>query len=430
MKRASFYFIVFFTLILGCSHLDSYERKMVTKTKAIGNSTELSAIQSVISLVQGINRSSSNIHPCGIADIEYLNRITDAQGGTVLSSSVYIINFKNNAGFAIASADINLPPVLCITDTGSFHAGDELPFGVLAMLSRLDNTTSRNANRSSGPSPWLNFPEDSVNVVWSTIRVENIQGNKIRSRWAQRHRFNNLCPYVGANHAPVGCVPVAVGQIMYYYGKNAVYNNFSYDWSKMRFVVDSNSCPTFLSGWSGVTHLLYALGDSTNLRAKYDSTSTTAPDSLIPRTFTNFGYSNGGVRSNYRYWDQTVEIVHGHPVIVVGYRTQGYATHPDLQVDTFYRNGHAWITDQFLRVLRNVTVYDKTTGEVLYSEDLYQYYLHCNWGWGGAYNGFFLTEEFNYMDSLTMSTKSEIDTTIVEGTSYKYILRQYTGIRP
>lgn len=36
------------------------------------------------------------------------------------SVSLYVLNYDNNGGFAIASADKRLPPVLCVTEKGSF----------------------------------------------------------------------------------------------------------------------------------------------------------------------------------------------------------------------------------------------------------------------------------------------------------------------
>ncbi len=215
---------------------------------------------------------------------------------------------------------------------------------------------------------------------------------------------------------------------MYYYGKNATYDGYSYNWSTMHQIVNSSSCPMYATGWSSVAKLVRALGDSTNLRASYNIGGTSSNWDRAPQTFLNFDYSNGGTCTDYNYWNLSYDIVHGHPVLLCGSRSIIVQSNMKSQSDTSYTSTHAWVADQFVRVLRRVEVYNIYTGELVYTEDMYQNYVHCNWGWDGHYNGFFLSEHFDRLDPLTIPDRSQVDT--ITGTAYKYNLRQITGIRP
>lgn len=399
----------------------------IAKSLSFENGEE-AAISAVNELVQLIDNNQRRGIKRSIANSYYLETLSDPYEGDILSKPVYVINFQDNAGFAIASADNSLPPVLCVTDTGHFYVGDALPLGAIAMLSRLD--VSSDDNQRSELEPWNIYPPDSVYIFWTTISTGTIHGTQVGSRWGQKPKFNRQCPLFGNKRALAGCVPVAVGQIMYYYGKNVVYDGYSYNWSILHNVVDTLSCPNYLAAWTGVAKLIKTLGNAENLNATYGVNGTPSNDAYIPRTFENFGYTNGGTQTTYNFWGLSTEIVHNKPAIVVGYRKQyinSYAGGVVSQSDTLLI-GHAWVVDQFVSALRHVTVYNRNTWEVLYSADVEQHFLHCNWGWNGSYNGFFVSGEFDITSPLVFETKSPLDT--LNEYTYKYNLKQYTGIRP
>ena len=59
-----------------------------------------------------------------------------------------------------------------------------------------------------------------------------------------------------------------------------------------------------------------------------------------------------------------------------------------------YVDGHAWVVDGYIDEVKN---------------NVHSYYLHCNWGWGGTSNGYYLSDTFNsgdgpiYNDNATRS---------------------------
>lgn len=62
-----------------------------------------------------------------------------------------------------------------------------------------------------------------------------------------------------------------------------------------------------------------------------------------------------------------------------------------------YVDGHAWVVDGYIDQVKN----NKESK-----------YVHCNWGWGGNENGYFLSNALNaeespiYNDDVTSSTRS------------------------
>ena len=432
MKKCIVSFMILCSLIIGCNSLDllrdtSFNPGTIQTRSFPDRESEQVAISNVLEMVQAIDRNKNRGNVRQIESIQYTDMFSNSKEGEVLSSPIYIINFRDEAGFAIATGNSDLPPVLCVVDSGHFHVGDELPLGAIAMLfnSDIDNT---DITREEIVDPWSYFPSDSFLVNWETLSYGSVKGTQVASRWDQEPRFNYLCPMVDGERTLTGCVPVAVGQIMYYYGKNAVYDGYTYNWSVLHNVVDTSSCPMYAGAWSGAANLLKTLGNPENLNATYGVGSTSSKTSYAPRTFENFGYQSGGTYTDYSFWTLSYEIVHGHPVLLSAKRSLEITSFPNGHADTSYYDGHAWVADQFLTAVGRVTVFDRYNGGIVFRDTLTQKFIHCNWGWSGRYNGFFLSGHFKYKYPYTFPTRSQIDS--IPGSEYKFKLKQVTGIRP
>ena len=60
--------------------------------------------------------------------------------------------------------------------------------------------------------------------------------------------------------------------------------------------------------------------------------------------------------------------------------------------------GHAWVVDGYKSLLRT-TIAKNTAGQVV-STTTTGFYVHCNWGGGGSYDGWF---SYNIMDNPSFS---------------------------
>lgn len=62
------------------------------------------------------------------------NVATRSQNGNAINSSLYIINYKDNKGFAIVSSDKRLRPLYAISDTGNIAISDTITNKSLALF--------------------------------------------------------------------------------------------------------------------------------------------------------------------------------------------------------------------------------------------------------------------------------------------------------
>ena len=196
----------------------------------------------------------------------------------------------------------------------------------------------------------------------------------LTSKWHQGCLYNSLCPTMSGpcGHAEVGCVAVAMAQIMRYWGYpttgwgthfytnagltlSADFGNTTYDWEHMPDSLTENSSETEIEA---VSTLLYHCGISVEMNYSpngSNSNSSKIPDALI-RYFYYSKHIHREKRSDFsnEEWLSLLK------------------SSLDLQRPVQYSGfgvgiGHAFVCDG----------YDEN--------DL----LHFNWGWGGNANGYF-----------------------------------------
>lgn len=348
----------------------------------------------------------------------------------------HIFNFADNGGYAIVSGDRRTPAILAVTDKGSFSISSLSENNGEGMLLTNIDTYCRilqnlpvfdaDGNIVESDSIYNYGIRDSVIFEPSLPAVEYIyehHGSIIPCEWGQRSPFNELCFTPQGQQAPAGCVPVAMGQIMYYWEFNSTYNNVYYDWNYMSRIQDTLSTDT--TGWALVKSLLKTLGDPENLNATYRPTSTGASPDRVGLTFENFGYASGGSFVPVNPFEMVSSLDEG-PVMMGGhsFRTDTYDDFGNLIAQS-YSGGHAWVVDKVIKVTR-VRTQEEINQGIYYP--LYLYF-HVNWGWYGNHNGYFLYPSFDVNNPDTVPTRTE---TIVNGNSnnYQYLLKMNCGIRP
>ena len=200
----------------------------------------------------------------------------------------------------------------------------------------------------------------------------------ITSKWNQNIYYNDMCPLVTGGpggHAWAGCVPVAMGQIMYYYrwpdhGTGSysyedppfgtLYANFNSTWYQWDHMTNSISAAN-----SAIAELLYHLGVSCDL--VYGATGSGMYNHKAAYSLrTYFKYSP---ETQYVFRDSTG--MNWDSLILA---------HLDRKMPLYYAgwsvpdtNGHAFVCDG----------YQDTT------------YFHFNWGWSGQDDGYF------YLNNIT-----------------------------
>ena len=294
---------------------------------------------------------------------------------------IYFIFSLENEGYVIVSAEDAVIPVLAYSFDGIYSEENQAP-QFTAWMGQYARQISYARRTNAAPfhdavSAWKHYLDSGNTSPLLPERKLDV-GPMINSNWNQPSPYNEMCPAdpAGSNgHAIVGCVPVAMGQIMYYYRwpdhgtgsytyfdstygtQHACFDSTWYKWNNMKNAITSSD--------SGIAQLLYHLGVSVDL--KYGPLSSGMYNHKAAYSLrTYFKYSP---ETRYVYRDSTN--LDWDSLIIA---------HLDRKMPLYYAgwsvpniNGHAFVCDGY------------QGGD----------YFHFNFGWNGLDNGYF------YLDNLT-----------------------------
>ncbi|MCF8373656.1 MAG: thiol protease/hemagglutinin PrtT [Bacteroidales bacterium] len=291
---------------------------------------------------------------------------------------IYVFNTGTNNGFVLIAGDDNSVPVLGYSTTGSFDK-DNIPINFRKWIEGYKKELEYIiANNTEAPSETKDHWAKLIRGTSTENKGTDAVNPLLSTTWSQSPYYNALCP----GGSVTGCVATAMAQIMNFwehpvqgsgfhsyneddYGTlSANFGSTTYQWSSM---------PNNVSGPnSAVATLMYHCGVSVDMNYSPQSSGAYVISSQSPVTHcseyaftTYFGYDTsveGKERANYSSssWIQLLktELNAGRPIEYAGFGTGG---------------GHAFVCDG----------YDNND------------YFHFNWGWGGAYDGYFLVDALN-----------------------------------
>ena len=171
-----------------------------------------------------------------------------------MDTLMYVINYRK--GFAIVSATKEVFPILAYSDEGNFDASE---------LEDMEN------NENIGLSIWWDLTKESIIEAKKKADLDRsavlgsyaafkkiIEGEKIvegdravlrsehyydeirnyekvgpllTTEWHQEDPFNRYTPIKGEKHAPAGCVPIAIAQVVNYHQR---LDGENIDWNKIK----------------------------------------------------------------------------------------------------------------------------------------------------------------------------------------------------
>lgn len=288
---------------------------------------------------------------------------------SVDTPSFYIFTPDDGRGFVIVAGDDAIRPILGYSE--QYRAGSitELPDALRDWLTYVDRVVCY--VRSEGIVASL-----EVEAMWRGVATRSSEEVMLNTaRWNQDAPYNAECPYDGNRLSLTGCTQTATAIIMHYFRWPASATGFtepfttgsrgidvpsrdlnhSYDWDNM---LDTYTDVSYTDAEAKAVAVLMAdLGHA--FRADYGADGTGAIPNCVA-LYKNFGYSPANflcMRDNFPlwYWSEMLrsEIRAGHPVWYSGYLEDS--------------SGHAFVLDG-------------------YNDNDY---FHVNWGWGGAFDGFF-----------------------------------------
>ena len=308
----------------------------------------------------------------------------------------HIINYEEG-GFVVLSADKRLSPVLAYSDDSQFSFDEEIPGGFQIWMNNVKQEVTRVRT--------LNIQPDEVGIArWDAFIANNnfaleTNGNTVATRalppptpcstpgefypnyqvttygpllstsWGQGVGYNDALTNLGCTEysngrPPVGCVPVACGQLMKYHQKPT---GSGYSWSSM--TKGSSALQNFLKNLGTAFSITYNCNGS----GVYDS-------NVLPALINTYGYSSSSYSSSYNYTNLYNFIVANKPVLISATNT----------VNASQR--HMWVCDGLQLTYDGYCNSSNTIETSLYSK-----YLHMNWG--AEYTAYCQENYFNYSSS-------------------------------
>ena len=295
----------------------------------------------------------------------------------------YVVNVGETDGYVIVAGDDRIPAVLGYSFTGSYSVNNQPPAFQDWMENYKDQISFIIANglegRGDAAEMWDSFGGDSMP---KTPMAEEDVSPLIEAHWNQGCYYNTYCPNDTegpCDHALVGCVAVAMAQIIHYwehpayvdhipgythstYGWIEDIDQISYDWSVMSNTLNSSSSSPELEA---VGSFLYHCGVAVQMDYGPDGSSAYS------------GWAHSALQNIFSFSDESVYL--SKDAYSSSEWEEMLRTELDNSRPVYYRGnsdeggGHAFICDGYM------------------GSD----YFHFNWGWGGSHDGYFYLDPLN-----------------------------------
>ena len=364
-------------------------------------------VNNISSKTRGSNSSLEilNIEPAVIN--EEITRSTDDNKSITNDTLFYVINFKNNQGYVIASAYDCLPSVVAYIENGNMKRS-EVDYYIGNNNVKPTDNPGYEAYMSTVLDIYLHdkgiyHKDPNIDLDWSgtggggSYNTDEFTIIKplLTTQWDQGS-YSQYCP------GPyTGCVVTAVSQICSYLKFPTRLSQFSnedpthrtMDWERINYECAANNGNPYSNDLiDQISHLMRYWGLLFN--ANYSSGGTDVDSDNVISILRQRKYD---VTPLYRYDGSEIinNLKAGNRIVYM--RGNGRYYHVWF-FKRIYVDGHAWVVDGYIHQKKNRKVSE---------------YLHCNWGWGPYnHNGYFLRDVFNaeedpYYDDEGQPTRSK-----------------------
>jgi hypothetical protein len=300
----------------------------------------------------------------------------------------YIFNTAGQNGFVIIAADDAVKPVLAYSTERSFdpeNLSPEVSYWLEGYRSQIQYAEEHNlAQTPSIRAAWADLTKPVKPAAKEFKVVSSFP--LVQTQWDQSPNYNDMCPYDNQynDRTVTGCVATGMAQVVKYWNSPATgsgfhsYNSQSYGTLSADFgstTYQWNSMPNSISSANdAIATLMFQLGVSVDMSygvgsqggsAAYVVSSQSPIQNCAEYALkTYFGYTNcqGVVREGYsdNQWIALLkgELDNSRPILYAGFGSGG---------------GHCFVCDG----------YDQNN------------MFHFNWGWSGAYDGYFEINSLN-----------------------------------
>lgn len=422
MKHKSALFATMILLLISCvdeapDFIDLPQANKISSKYTIRSPHEaISIAQNALSLL-----SDSESHSSRNTSMRQIDLSSDIQiiTNTLKSRSqqqdtlMYVVNYKDNRGFAIVSALKNTPDLLAITTSGTYNSKlDDFHPGFQAYMATLTDYLHTMSERKDtfqliDPGTGIIRPRIYEKQIYDTIWIHNVP-NRVKVYWGQQELVPNAYP-----NGVAGCSNVAAAMLMTYYEhpaniKLTHLNNkptIALNWAKMRKhktskdAYDNCNQDTEYPIHERIGQLCREIGHRSYSSYNNDSTTGTLKENTMT-LLQSLGYQISRFNS-YKKFDISSHLAPNAILLLSGKNKNGN------------HQGHMWLCDGVKHYKIRSRYYqsnDEGKTWILKNTDYSAEvaYNHYNWGWNGSDCGYFLDLTFSpnpskdYSDNLTI----------------------------
>lgn len=364
-----------------------------------------------------------------VVDKSTVSAIVSTTSRALSDTLMYAVNFEDNNGYMIISANKATVPVLAIIDSGNYQEDEEVKvdgfdYFMNAAENYVDSYSQVDAPGIGGTGEG---PVDMIMVFYTdSMAVEKCYEQRLNVKWGEYWPENLYCP-----NGLAGCSPVAIAQVLSYFKpemdmditfSGRPYNHLKIDWdellehtsstdSKFMSFSHSNTCKATDEAHKHLAVLVRQIGELTG--STYNTSITLTPESSTFSVTKDILSDRTIIKvENEDFYDYLVD---GGIALVEGYSAaEGH---------------HTWVLDGTASINYKIlyyTYFNPRTHEYSTLEVSYRRhnYVHCNWGLSGSKNGYFYegvynTENGHQFDLSILSVPSRTEYTGVYGYVYK-----------
>lgn len=352
---------------------------------------------SVRSVEEAINIANRAAGMTASQDTRSASRTVDTQNDVVIISSkstrsaggtdtlLYVVNYSDGQGFAVISAQRSTEGLLAVTENGTFTSStleEEENEGFKDFMQQAEAYVASQAAASTAEANAINTVfvrkpiVDTLYILRITPRVE--------VQWGQTSYEGAYCP-----NNIAGCSNVAMAQIMSYFQyplsltldyDSTEVTSITLDWDALKKHKTSHSyepCTASLQTHTVLGKVIRQLGKMNC--STYEATGTFTYADSVRKSFSQLGYQVSSLL-DYQGEDFCDQFLSNKLIYMRGTCDEG---------------GHGWVVDGNLKVkiIENGVLYKDSDSESTSSDSTrIVSYIHINWGWYGASNGYFYTE--------------------------------------
>lgn len=387
------------------------EAELTPQATNIYQRSEAEAKQEALEFLEGFTTPTRTIAPVFTRTHYILTEKQDVRNvalSILADTSLFVIELADG-GSVLVTGDRRNEAILAYTETNSIiELFNDVERDSNELYLLIEEYLQQTPNRTL-PVQELDvrsyMPRDPANAPWKKVLTIH---PLLHTSWHQGKPYNNCAPYIKKKkrNAVAGCAAIAMGQVLAYHKYPARIDNLELDWSHILTTIENeepNAAP-----------LIRKLGD--HLRNKWGHDATGAKPQHLPKALRYVTYE----ASDYESFNEekiVADLIEKRPLIFRANRS----TSKVIGITVGYRNGHAWVVD-------GVTVYEKnnssTSSIAQNHKPIKRYHFHCNWGWGGRYNGYYETNLFKPgLEATNPNTETR-------GSNYNKNLQVCYGIKP